>query len=229
MKYLINEVYSSIQGEGALVGTLMTILRFQGCEVGCPFCDTKQTWHKDEKLRAKSLAKANSIKGAYVEMSAEELGDALDGLPARWLMITGGEPAQYDLNPLAHELRRRGYKLALETSGTELRALETTVFDWVCVSPKLEQKKVFMSDSLRYADEIKCVVTSERDIEAYETLLIGAALKRNVVRSLQPVTIRKDKQEQIDKDALALCLRHIEETGGKWRLSIQTHKLLGLM
>jgi organic radical activating enzyme len=108
-------VFRSIQGEGALLGTPMVFIRLAGCSIGCPACDT------DYRVTRKAGA---------ADITAEAV--AVRG-NAAWAWVTGGEPTDRDLGPLADALRSAGFKLAIATAG--VRPLPPGVWDWVSVSP----------------------------------------------------------------------------------------------
>lgn len=118
MRYALasNGVYRSIQGEGALLGEPMVFVRLAGCSVGCPQCDTD--------YRAARRVSA-------VEIAAE--ASATRGYSA-WAWVTGGEPTDRDLGPLADALRSAGFKLALATAGTRPVG---PGWDWISVSPHM--------------------------------------------------------------------------------------------
>jgi 7-carboxy-7-deazaguanine synthase len=218
-RYPVNDCYPCVQGEGVQTGVAMVLLRLHGCAVGCPWCDTRETWYFDADQQVGTLAEALGANPRYVYLSANEIaGHIVAHHPGpKWVLVTGGEPAQYDLRPLAHALQEAGYRNALETSGTELGHLHAD-FDWVCVSPKLNMPggKVVRPEALAVADEIKHVVGRQRDIHDLDALLAGTQLKPNVQICLQPVSVRQKATE--------LCIETVQARG--WRLSVQTHKYI---
>lgn len=238
----VNCIYPSIQGEGAHTGTPMVIVRLQGCDVGCPWCDTKETWEVRPELRVASLEEVippakevlrntqsmqvtdvpvdwmtycEATPYAVAEMVAR-LGPNID-----WVLITGGEPAQYDLRSLVEALHHKRKKVAIETSGTQ-KGHVISGADWICVSPKIgmpggERFDIYNLDGV---DEIKWVVGKQADVEALEQLLETAkglyvGLARTII-SLQPLS-------QSPK-ATKICIEAARDHG--WHVSIQTHKLL---
>lgn len=220
MNYPVNDCYTCVQGEGVQTGVAMVLLRLHGCAVGCPWCDTQETWFFEPENEVKTLAEAQETPGRYLFLSVAEIVNHITSQHPgpKWVLVTGGEPAQYPLHPLVEGLHAAGYKVALETSGTELGHLAAG-FDWVCVSPKINMpggKKV-LPEALTPADEIKQVVGRPADITQLEQLLQTATLKPTVQICLQPVS-----QSQKATD---LCLQIVQERG--WRLSLQMHKYLG--
>ena len=220
VRYPVNDCYPAIQGEGVQTGVAMALLRLHGCAVGCPWCDTTETWQVDPANEQASLVNILGANPKYTYATAEQIAAFVrEHCPGpRWVLLTGGEPAQYPLKPLVDALHMAGYKVALETSGTELGHIGAGC-DWVCVSPKIDMpggKKVQI-EAVTIADEIKHAVGRERDIEKLDELLTHVTLKPTAQICLQPIS-------QSEK-ATALCLKTVIARG--WRLSIQLHKYLG--
>lgn len=197
----------------------MVLLRLQGCAVGCPFCDTKETWDVDPASEAGSIPEALGTNERYAWVSPSEINRFISvSFPSlQWVLLTGGEPAQYPLKPLTLALHDGGHKVALETSGTEL-GHEGAGIDWVCVSPKLYMpgKKRVLPAALSLADEIKFVIGRERDLDYAEQLLTLSSLKPGAVVCLQPMSL--------DPKATQLCIQTVQDKG--WRLSLQLHKFI---
>jgi 7-carboxy-7-deazaguanine synthase len=214
-----NDIYPTVQGEGVLAGTPMVLIRLQGCAVGCPWCDTKETWKLEDADRveeadaaAKEKPKWSYVYPAEIARMALEMGPNL-----RWALLTGGEPAEQDLRELVGELHGAGFRVALETSGTA-NGFEECGIDWVCISPKVDMPGgiPFNPRLLRHADEIKQVVSSPKDIEHLAFLITHCVMKPTCVVSIQPVS----KNEK----ATRLCIKACLERG--WNLSIQTHRYI---
>jgi 7-carboxy-7-deazaguanine synthase len=221
MRYPVNDMYTAIQGEGVQTGVAMVLLRLHGCAVGCPWCDTRETWDFVPDNETGSLAAALGANPRYAYLTAPEIANYIQHqYPGpRWVLLTGGEPAQYDLAPLVTALHAAGYQVALETSGTALGHAHAAL-DWVCVSPKIDMPGglAIQMAALTTADEIKHVVGTQRDIDRLDALLAAADLKPGVQICLQPVS-------QSAK-ATQLCIETVQRRG--WRLSVQTHKYLHL-
>lgn len=219
MKYRVNDIYPCIQGEGCLTGTAMVLLRLQGCGVGCPWCDTKETWQTNKKDKEADLSLSLGTSPKWTELHQSEIVKYIkDNHPGpRWVLITGGEPAEQELPPLIIALQDGGYKTALETSGTATGHLEAS-FDWVCVSPKIDMPggKEIIPEAVMVANEIKFVVGKQTDIDKVDELLKEIPLKEDCQICLQPIS-------QSPK-ATKLCLQTVQGRG--WRLSIQIHKYL---
>lgn len=223
--YPVSDCYVTVQGEGCMTGTPVVLLRLQGCAVGCHFCDTKYTWPLDEADRRARLEDALGENPLHAPMTPEaivaHIGAKRPG--PRWVLLTGGEPARYSLGPLVRALQEAGWKVMLETSGTadgHLHDREARP-DWVCVSPKLHNPGglPMLAPVVRAADELKMVVGKEADIKALEELITscGVDTERTTV-CLQPMSLSPRATE--------LCILTCQAKG--YRLSVQTHRLLGL-
>ena len=136
------EAFYTIQGEGYYSGTAAYFLRIGGCDVGCHWCDVKESWDAD-------LHPPTSI------------ADILKGIaeyPVDTVVITGGEPLMWNLNKLTEALKNKGLKVHLETSGAYPYS---GAFDWVCVSPKKMQEPL---DAIKpITSELKVIVNNKHD------------------------------------------------------------------
>lgn len=216
MKYPVSQVFFTLQGEARYTGTPATFIRLQGCPVGCGWCDTKYTWEVDEAhatTLGNVLAKGGSTETpAWAWATVDDLCKLAD---TRHVVITGGEPCLYDLHPLADALHRT-CSVQIETSGTrEIKAPSRT---WVTVSPKINMPGGFKvrEDALRRADEIKFPVGKARDLDVLREHVLPYVLCNLIW--LQPLS-------QSPK-ATQLCIDAARREG--WRVSIQTHKYIGL-
>jgi 7-carboxy-7-deazaguanine synthase len=217
----LNDIYQCVQGEGCQTGVAMVMVRLQGCGVGCPFCDTKETWALAEANKVATLEQALGTNPKWCEVEPGELAAyARWTFPGpRWALVSGGEPADQPLFSLVRELHGRDFRVALETSGTA-RGHVGAGFDWICVSPKIGMPggKAILPEAVAAAHEIKHVVGKPEDIEALDQLLLSTPLRHDVQICLQPVSTQAKATE--------LCTRTAIDRG--WRLSLQTHKLVGL-
>ena len=225
----VNEVFETVQGEAKWTGTPSLFIRLQGCAVGCPWCDTKHTWllagGAGEQMvwkvpLADMLAKTEST-GAYADVETSELVELAAKSRCGHIVITGGEPCDYDLTELTSGIVLKARKsVQVETSGTaEIRVTPRT---WVTVSPKMDMPggKVVLAQSIRRADEIKMPVGKPADVEKLALLLAFNGIERGVGPNiwLQPLS-------QSEK-ATALCVKVATERG--WRVSLQVHKFMGV-
>lgn len=219
--YKVNDIYGCIQGEGVQTGVPMVLLRLHGCPVGCSFCDTKETWTVESSREQVNIADALGVNTKWANLSASEIAAyiAQTFSAFRWVLVTGGEPAVQDLEALVNALHDAGYKVALETSGTAIGHLPAP-FDWVCVSPKIDMPGglPILADAIATADEIKMVIGRQADLDKLDNLLTDFPTKDNVTVCLQPIS-------QSER-ATQLCIETVQSRN--WRLSIQTHKYIGL-
>lgn len=193
-------------------------VRLQACPVRCPWCDTKHTWFVDPERRvsiADMMIKTEDTN-TWAMMSPEDVLLAVQAFSARHVVITGGEPALFDLRPLTTLLVGSGFSVQLETSGTQ--AIQANPYTWVTVSPKVGMPgwRSVLAEALRRANEIKHPVGKPGDIQNLLSLPIDHALKPEIW--LQPLS-------QSPK-ATELCIR--EATARNWRVSIQLQKFIGV-
>jgi 7-carboxy-7-deazaguanine synthase len=219
MQYPVNELFTTIQGEARYTGTPSTFIRLQGCPVGCPWCDTKQTWTVEptHMVDAATMIRKVEPTKSYAYMTAAELVASVKDREPRHVVLTGGEPCLYDLTELTDALNAEGYMVQIETSGCfPVRCHPST---WVTCSPKIDMPgglKV-LEESLARADEVKYPVGKWADVEVMRTLQSRYKLKPEDVW-VQPLS-------QSPK-ATAICIEAATTMG--WRVSLQTHKYAGV-
>jgi len=209
MTYTVKEIYYTLQGEGANTGRPAVFLRFAGCNLWtgreedradavCTFCDTDFV--------------GTDGPGGGKFATAKDLATAVaaawpDGDPARFVVCTGGEPLLQLDAPLVNALHTAGFAIAVETNGTQL---PPAGLDWITVSPKAEAPVVLTS-----GDELKLVYPQD---DARPERFVGLEFRHFF---LQPMD--GPDRERNTVLAVAYCLAHPQ-----WRLSLQTHKLLGI-
>jgi 7-carboxy-7-deazaguanine synthase len=224
MRYAINTLYPAIQGEGSLAGTPMVLVRLQGCAVGCPWCDTKETWKLLERFKVDSLEDAQSHPSKWTMMHSDDIADAARAAAPRagWIMLTGGEPAEHDLTELCEAFTSRGFRVQLETSGTMTLDRFEGHIAHIVVSPKIDMPggRDVLPEAVALADEIKFVIENDASIDRLRFLL-----RSNFPSSattppvfVQPVSL--------SPTATKLCIDAAFRYG--WRVSVQLHKLLEL-
>ncbi|QYJ87771.1 7-carboxy-7-deazaguanine synthase QueE [Shewanella mesophila] len=221
MKYPVNEVFETIQGEGVYTGVPAIFVRLQGCPVGCSWCDTKHTWETltENRVDPDLVIQVDGKIGRWAELDAKALILQLvaKGFTAKHIVITGGEPCIYDLRPLTQALSEEGYQCQIETSGTfEVLCDPRT---WVTVSPKVNMKGGYkvLEQALHRADEIKHPVAKQMHIDELDQLLAGIDTLGKTI-CLQPIS-QKPRATEL---AMKVCIAR------NWRLSIQTHKYLNI-
>ena len=218
----INEMFETIQGEGAYTGIPSIFVRLQGCPVGCPWCDTKHTWEIKADLSVSPedvIAKSSESETYFVsnEASLMTLFEQ-QGYVAKHVVITGGEPCMYDLRPLTSILHQNGYTTQIETSGTfEVLCDERT---YVTVSPKINMKGGFdvLTSALERANEIKHPIAMQKHIDELDALLTKVSSLEGKQVCLQPIS----QQKRATELAVRTCIAR------NWRLSLQTHKYIGI-
>ena len=137
---LMEEFYT-IQGEGYHKGAAAYFIRVGGCDVGCPWCDVKESWNP---RKHPPTAIHTIVENAYQH--------------AKTIVITGGEPLMWDMTPLTTALKERGMQTHIETSGAHPLS---GIWDWICLSPK--KRKAPVSGVHQKADELKIVVYDDDD------------------------------------------------------------------
>jgi organic radical activating enzyme len=200
-RYLITEIFYSLQGEGIRAGRPSLFVRFAGCNMKCSMKSGKRSpggfdCDTDFKVRQ--------------QMTAEEIALECKRLApsCKWIVLTGGEPALHIDSELLVVLKRFDFRLAIETNGTLPVSRE---IDWITVSPKVQGERL----KQRFANEVKYVLTDGQDLPEPEVKaehkLLSPAFKGN----------------EMDRKALDWCVRLVQENP-EWRLSVQLHKLWGV-
>lgn len=208
MSYAVKELYLTVQGEGGQTGRVAVFLRFAGCNL----------WSGREQDRATAVCKFCDTDFIGTDGPGGGRFDA-DGLAAavlaawpdakqdRWVVCTGGEPLLQLDTPLIEALKTQGFKIAIETNGT---IIAPEGIDWICVSPKANAPLVQTS-----GQELKLVYPQiENQPDEFVTLDFEHFF-------LQPLD---DPARQLNTDAaFQYCLTHPQ-----WRLSVQSHKYIGV-
>jgi 7-carboxy-7-deazaguanine synthase len=209
VSYAVKEIFLTLQGEGAHAGRAAVFCRFAGCNLwsgreqdranaACKFCDT-------------DFVGTDGTLGARYA-SADELADAIASLWAgehgyRYVVLTGGEPLLQVDADLIDALHARGFSIGLETNGT---IEPPDGVDWVCVSPKAGAELV-----VRKGDELKLVYPQA---DAMPAVFADLAFERFSLQPMDGPDIAANTERAVN-----YCIRHPQ-----WRLSLQTHKTLGI-
>jgi organic radical activating enzyme len=190
------EEFYTIQGEGFHTGKAAYFIRIGGCDVGCHWCDVKESWNAD----LHPLTDADSIVN-----NASQYSDTV--------VVTGGEPLQWNMNYLTEKLKEKGIKIHLETSGSsEL----TGHWDWICLSPK--KNKLPVKSIYPLANELKIIIRSKQDFEFAEEQ--ASKVKETCELYLQP-------EWSVRVKMIPLITEYVMQNP-KWKVSIQTHKYLNI-
>ena len=159
----VMEHFYTIQGEGYHQGRAAYFIRLGGCDVGCVWCDVKESWDADK----------------HPKLFIKFLLDEVKKTPAKLVVITGGEPLMHDLDMLTNTLQQNGFETNIETSGSSPLSGN---WDWVCLSPK--KFKVPLAEVITAADELKIVVFNHSDFAWAEKY--AALVSPNCKLYLQP-------------------------------------------
>ena len=196
------ETFHSLQGEGIHGGRSAFFIRLGGCRVGCSWCDTKHSWPE----QAHPLCPAEDL--ATEARSAAQAG-------AAFVVITGGEPLHHNLDCLCNSLKPVGLPIHLETSGVDQLS---GCFDWICLSPKRHRPP---SQALLTAcNELKVVVHEAADLEFAVAMAAAANRGKN-----KPVLMLQPGADS--KAGSSIAINYVMAHPA-WRLSLQTHKWLGV-
>jgi len=207
--YAVKEIFKTLQGEGGQAGRTAVFLRFSGCNLWsgreedrhtavCQFCDT-------------DFVGMDGENGARYR-SAQELGDKVEQVwgedrTRRFIVCTGGEPLLQLDAAMIDELHRRGFQIAVETNGT---IAAPAGLDWICVSPKADAELVQLT-----GHELKLIYPQAQcDPQRFAHLDFGQFW----LQAMDGPDLQRNLQ-----GAIAYCLAHPQ-----WRLSLQTHKMIGI-
>jgi len=159
----VMEYFHTIQGEGFHTGRSAFFIRLGGCDVGCVWCDVKESWNV----------------AAHPKLSTEKLIDFVKKSQAEFVVITGGEPAMHDLTDLINRLRNQQIYSAIETSGCYPLLGE---IDWYCFSPK--KFKAPCNEAYEKANELKVIINHKSDLEWAE--MHAEKVSKDCLLYLQP-------------------------------------------
>ena len=199
-KYVVNEIFYSIQGEGMRTGTANVFVRFTGCNMKCSVePGPKSPGGFDCDTEFESGAKMTTD-----EINERAVAASLGMSKCQWMILTGGEPAlQVDV-PFCLAMHAHGWKLAIETNGSKQIAAP---IEWVTVSPKVAEHAIRQTK----ADEVKYV-------RGY-----GQGIPKTAVRADNYLISPAFNGIEVDREALMWCIRLVKENP-IWRLSPQLHK-----
>jgi organic radical activating enzyme len=191
----IMEYFFTIQGEGTYSGRAAYFVRLAGCDIGCVWCDVKESW--DSEL--------------HPILGIDYLVSEIEKTTVDFVVITGGEPALYNLAPFIKKLKTLKIEVAIETSGCyELKG----IVDWYCFSPK--KFKAPCEEAYQLANELKIVINHASDIAWAEKH--AEKVKPSCKLYLQP--------EWSKSDSLLPLIIEFVKSNNKWRISLQTHKFM---
>jgi len=190
------EAFYTLQGEGYHKGSAAYFIRIGGCDVGCHWCDVKESWNAE-------LHPPTDIS-VIVEEAKKH---------SNTVVVTGGEPLMWSMDPLTNALHEKEIQIHIETSGAYPLSGN---WDWFCLSPK--KNKLPISDAYQRADELKMIVFNKDDLRFAEEE--AAKVNKDCKLFLQPEWSKRDT-------VMPLLVDYVLENP-KWKVSLQTHKYLNI-
>ena len=205
------ECFHSLQGEGEHAGRSAYFIRLASCKVGCPWCDTKDSWNSELHPQQSLIDLSTQTAKAHKEGAA-------------FVVITGGEPLHHNLDHLCKEIRKstlnlekKSIPIHLETSGVDMLSGKP---DWITLSPKRHSPPRL--DNLLSCQELKVVIQNTEDLLFAKTM--ADLIKNN--GKIQPQLFLQAGWENEEGQTLAI---KFVKNNPDWRLSMQTHKWLGVL
>ena len=192
----VMESFATLQGEGFHTGKAAYFVRLAGCDVGCHWCDVKESWNAD-------IHPPTAIQDIVED--AVKYSDTI--------VVTGGEPLTWNMEPLTSALKTKGLQTHIETSGAYPLSGS---WDWICLSPK--KNKLPLADIYEQADELKVIVYNKHDFQFAEEQ--ATKVGEDCVLYLQPEWSVREK-------VMPLIVDYVMRNP-KWRVSLQTHKYLNI-
>jgi 7-carboxy-7-deazaguanine synthase len=204
----VMESFYTLQGEGYYQGRAAYFIRLGGCDVGCVWCDVKESWDAEKHPKF-------SVDEIVEKTNKEVLQVTRYELPVTKpiIVITGGEPLMHNLDFLTNEFHKAGYQTNIETSGAHPLSGE---WDWICLSPK--KFKAPLPEVVPFAHELKVVIFHKSDFEWAEQY--AAQVSPSCKLYLQP---EWDKAAQVTP----LIIDYIK-ANPRWELSLQLHKYINV-
>ncbi|QFQ32580.1 7-carboxy-7-deazaguanine synthase QueE [Buchnera aphidicola (Aphis fabae)] len=214
MRYPINEIFQTIQGEGYYTGTPSIFIRLQGCPVHCNWCDTKYTWICDDKdnVSSKEIINKKQVSKQWSFITIEEILVILKKWTAKHIVISGGEPCLYNLLYITKILETKGYQCQIETSG--IKNIICSSNTWITLSPKKNMKP--LNESIIRSNEIKFPILKQEDLLYVYDILSNIKDTKKRIIYLQPISQ--------NKKALNICIDICIKQN--WKLSVQLHKYI---
>jgi organic radical activating enzyme len=194
----IMEHFYTIQGEGFYTGQAAYFIRLGGCDVGCHWCDVKESWDQEN----------------HPKMTIKSIVNEVIKYPSKIVVITGGEPFMHDLTSLTAELQSIGLRTHVETSGAH--SLSGS-WSWITLSPK--KFKLPQIEYFEKANELKIIVFNKSDFEFAEEQKCKL-VNKNTKLYLQP-------EWGIQEQVVPLIIDYVKNNP-EWQISLQTHKFLNI-
>lgn len=191
---LVEEFYT-IQGEGFHTGKPAYFIRIGGCDVGCSWCDTKFSWDP----------------GLHPLVDTDLIVNNATGSGCDVVVVTGGEPAQYNLEYLCNSLNKRNIKVFIETSGAYPL---TGIWDWICLSPK--ENNPPLKDIFEKADELKVIIQKTEDFKWAE---------KNATKVYADCKLFLQPEWSMYNKIIPEIIKYVKHNT-KWSISLQAHKFM---
>ena len=190
------EAFYTLQGEGYHKGGAAYFIRIGGCDVGCHWCDVKESWNA-------TLHPPTHID--EIVKGAKQYSDTV--------VVTGGEPLMWPMEPLTNLLHSKEINIHIETSGAYPLSGN---WDWFCLSPK--KNKLPLKEAYERADELKMIIYNKDDFRFAEEQ--ASKVNKDCILYLQPEWSKRDK---VIPEIVDYVMKH-----PKWKVSLQTHKYLNI-
>lgn len=194
----VMEAFYTLQGEGAHSGKAAYFIRLGGCDVGCHWCDVKESWDMN----------------AHPRLTIDSIVSEAVAYPGRMAVVTGGEPLMHDLTSLTAALQTAGFQTNIETSG--VCETVTGSWDWICFSPKKFKKP--NPAIYQQADELKAIIYNQSDF----------AFAESFVPHLRPdCRLFLQTEWSRTKEMMPLIVEYVKNNP-QWQVSLQTHKYMDI-
>jgi len=203
--FKISEIFWSFQGEGLRSGEPSIFIRLAGCDLKCPYCDTKYSWDKGVSMNLDDVMKSvNDLRKNY---------------PVSQIVITGGEPLEQNITELVYALKSENYFISLETNGLHFQDLRV---EWISVSPKDISDYFIHPELCKRMNEVKLLVNDSFNIDVLSRI---RTIRDDFIIYLQPEFYTNDKYKKVFRiyeKAQSLGIRNI-------RVGCQLHKIYDVM
>lgn len=194
-KLPVMEEFYTLQGEGYNMGAPAYFIRIGGCDVGCSWCDTKESWDSS----------------VFPPIDLDDVIARAAKTPGKTVVVTGGEPSRYPLEYLTAQLRNKGVKTMVETSGVDILSGD---WDWICLSPKKYAPP--HTSIYKKADELKVIVQNPGDLQWAEKNAV--LVNEDCLLYLQPEWSMAEQNMEM--------MTEFVMNNPKWRISLQAHKYM---
>lgn len=208
--YPVTERFNTFQGEGVHMGRSAFFIRTYGCPVKCPWCDSAGTWHPQY------------VPDHITKLNVDELVAEVKEAQPLIVVVTGGEPAAHDLDPLVRGLHE--YPIHLETSGAlPIRGN----FSWITLSPK--KWRMPLAENVLAASEFKLIIETPEDIRFYTDFIVDIEMSNRRIdegRPMSPIWLHPEWSQRDNKEVLAAISNAVKQDKTyRFRAGWQLHKL----